>query len=48
VPTPLRIATFNVENLLSRAALLNFADDDDARPALGKVEQLRRELRRRT
>jgi len=40
----LRIATFNVENLFSRAKLLNFQNNADGSPLLSKVEQLRREL----
>ncbi len=36
----LRVATFNCENLLSRAKVLNFDDNDDARDPLNKMAKL--------
>ena len=48
MPTPLRVCTFNVENLFSRAKLLNFADNGAADGLLVDVEKLRKELRKKT
>ena len=47
MPSPLRVATFNVENLLSRAKILSFQNRRAGDQLLAKVETLRRELRRR-
>lgn len=46
--TRLRLASFNVENLFSRAKILNFDDNDQAKPFLNTVEKLRKELSRKT
>lgn len=43
MPT-LRIATFNVENLFSRAKILNFQNNENAVQPLSRVEELRAEL----
>lgn len=45
MPT-LRIATFNVENLFSRAKILNFQKNESAVEPLNRVEELRAELSR--
>jgi endonuclease/exonuclease/phosphatase family metal-dependent hydrolase len=45
--TRLRLASFNVENLFSRAKILNF-DNEKAKPRLETVEKLRKELSRKT
>jgi len=36
----IRIAMFNCENLFSRPKLLNYSNNDTARPALNKVAEL--------
>jgi endonuclease/exonuclease/phosphatase family metal-dependent hydrolase len=46
MPVPLRICSFNVENLFSRAKLLNFEDNHDGDTLLAEVGKLRRELSR--
>jgi endonuclease/exonuclease/phosphatase family metal-dependent hydrolase len=46
--TPLRIATFNVENLFSRAKLLNFDDPEQGDDLLALVGRLRAELKKKT
>lgn len=43
MPT-LRIATFNVENLFSRAKIINFQNNENAVQPLNRVEELRAEL----
>jgi endonuclease/exonuclease/phosphatase family metal-dependent hydrolase len=48
MPTPLRIATFNVENLFSRAKLLNFQNNEKGDALLAEVGKLQRELRKAT
>lgn len=45
--TPLRIASFNVENLFSRAKLLNFEDNAEADALIARLRELRRELSRK-
>ncbi len=42
------VASFNVENLFSRAKLLNFRNNDRATPHLTKIGQLEDELRKST
>jgi endonuclease/exonuclease/phosphatase family metal-dependent hydrolase len=44
--SPTRIATFNVENLFTRAKALNFANNATGDAVLADVERLRRELRK--
>lgn len=44
MPTKLRFASFNVENLFSRAKLLNFEDNAEADKLLARLGELRREL----
>lgn len=44
MPTPLRVASFNVENLFSRARLLNFEDNAEADALIVSLGELRREL----
>src|SRR5512145_1921169 len=44
--TRLRVATYNVENLFTRAKVLNFADNATGDTHLGAINQLRVELRR--
>lgn len=46
--TRIRLASFNVENLFSRARILNFDDNNEAKPYLNTVEKLRRELSNKT
>lgn len=46
--TPLRLATFNVENLFARARVLNCADNADGDRLLAQVGQLRAELSKST
>jgi len=48
MPTKLRIATYNVENLFTRAKVLNFADSATGDTHLDDINQLRVELRRTT
>jgi hypothetical protein len=48
MPLPLRIATFNVENLFSRARALNLDDPKVGDDVLDKVSQLQAELRKQT
>ncbi len=44
MPTPLRIVTFNVENLFSRAKLLNFLNNAAADKLIVQVGELQKEL----
>lgn len=48
MPTDFRIATFNVENLFTRARVLNFDDNADGDGLIVLVEELRKELRKTT
>ena len=45
--TQLRVSTFNVENLFSRAKALNFVDNAAGDAVLKKIDDLRVELRRK-
>lgn len=45
--TPLRVATFNVENLFTRAKALNFVDNAAGDAILKRIDDLRVELRRK-
>ena len=46
MPTPLKVVSFNVENLFSRARLLNFEDNAEADELIVSLGELRRELSR--
>jgi endonuclease/exonuclease/phosphatase family metal-dependent hydrolase len=46
MPTKLRVATYNVENLFTRAKVLNFADNATGDAHLDDINKLRIELRR--
>lgn len=44
MPTPMRFVSFNVENLFSRAKLLNFEDNAEADKLIVRLGELRQEL----
>ena len=46
--TPVRIASFNVENLFSRAKILNFTNNEVGDNLLARVGELRKELKKKT
>lgn len=46
MPTPFRIASFNIENLFSRAKVLNLADHEEADRLLDEIGKLKRLLGR--
>lgn len=48
MPTQLRVASFNVENLFSRAKLLNFEDNAEADELIVRLGELRAELSQKT
>lgn len=48
MPTTLRVATFNCENLFSRPKLINFTDHAQGDALLKQLSELQKELNRAT